>query len=61
MKQKPTNSSLLTLTSRTMIISSELKLIKLTGVMAECFVRQARRSSENDKTLSNSSEKVAEQ
>ena len=61
MKQKPTNSSLPTLTSIIMMIPSELKLIKLTGIMAEGFVRHARRSSENDKTLSNSSEKVAEQ
>ena len=49
MKQTPTNSSLLALTSIIMIIPSELKLIKLTEIMAECFVMHARRSSENDK------------
>ena len=49
MKQKPTNSSLLTLTSIIMIIPSKLKLIKLIGIMAECFVMQARQPSKNDK------------
>ena len=32
-----------------MIIPSKLTLIKLPGIMAECFVMQARRPSENDK------------
>ena len=48
MKQKPTNSSLPTLTSIIMMIPSELKLIKLTGIMAGCFVMHAREPSEND-------------